>query len=387
MTERPLRLKYVSESGHSGYGRAGRGYLRALAGCGAEITWTPMVVGRGWGLYLQPFEGTLVDDEFAALTNRPLDYDTVLVHLIPQYWRPWRERESGRKIIGVTVLEADRLPSTFVGALQHLDGVIVPCRWNERVLREAGFAGPVHVAPHVPSEDGDAAPLDLPGVRSDDFVFYSIGDWKDRKGMHLTVESFCRAFRRSDPVVLLVKTGEIDERRRRPGFWWWHFGRRIETPTREIRAILRAHPDPPRVVALTREFSDAEIRSLHARGDAYVSLTRAEGWGLGAYEAAFAGKPVIITGHGGQLDYLPSALSTHVPYRLVPARPAGELDAGFEGLAWAEPDLDQGARLMRETFDRPAEARARGEGLAAFVRGSFDAQRIAKGVLDFAASL
>lgn len=344
-----------------------------------------MVPGNRWKMYLEPFEGRTIQDEYGDLCNRPAQYDTVMVHLIAPYFPLWRAREPEKKLIGVTVWETDRLMPGSMNDLQHLDGLIVPCRWNERVFHEKGVACPIHVAPHVHHESEDVPQaLDLPGVSEDDFVFYTIGDWKDRKGMHLTLESFCRAFNRRDPVVLVIKTGQANERRKKGGFWYWHIGRHIETSVRDIARILEFHKEPPRVVALTQKIPAAQMRDLHHRGDCYVSLTHTEGWGLGAYEAAFAGKPVIMTGYGGQLDFLPGHLSHHVDFRIVPARPEGQIDASYKGHFWAEPNLDHGAQLMREVFSHRAEARERGRALQAFVRAEFVAERIAQGMLDFA---
>lgn len=381
-------LKYVSESANSGYGRAGRGYLRALARTGIELTWTPMVPGDRWNMYLEPVDHRSFDDEFSEFCNRPSEYDAVMVHLIGPYFRRWREREPKKPLIGITVWETDRLLDGGLDDLRYLDGLIVPCRWNAEVFREAGIGCPIHVAPHivdashlVPGE------LHLPGVAEGDFVFYSIGEWKDRKGMDLTVAAFCRAFTRRDPVVLVVKTGSTNERRRRRGWWWHHVGRWIETPAWEVDRIRRRHPEAPRVVLLTRDLSETEMGALHSRAECYVSLTRAEGWGLGAYEAAFAGRPVIMTGHGGQLDFLPAHLASLVEFRLVPAAPTGELDQGYRGHLWAEPDLEHAVQLMRDAFERREDARERGRMLQAFVRANFEPDRIARGMIDFAAGL
>ena len=48
----------------------------------------------------------------------------------------------------------------------------------------------------------------------------------------------------------------------------------------------------------------AWIDRLHQLGDTYVSLTRAEGWGMGAFDAAALGRPVLMTGWSGHLDFL-----------------------------------------------------------------------------------
>lgn len=383
-----MTLKYVSEAPPTGYGNAGRGYLREMQRCGAGITWTPMVPGKAWNKYLEPFKGTSINDEFAELCNKCVEYETVMVHLVPQYYPQWRAAEPGKKLIGITVWETDRLLDGWLETLQLMDGLIVPCHWNESVFRTSGVTCPIHVAPYLPVNYEDTgSKQELIGVPNSHFVFYVIGNWADRKGMNLTLESFCRAFTSRDPVTLVIKTGYVNEMRKRPGFWWRHFGWRIETAARDIRRILRSHKSPPQVVAMTLPQTPSQMRALHARGDCYVSLTRSEGWGLGAYEAAFAGKPVIMTGHGGQMDFLPQALSYHVRFDLVPARPAGLLDSRYEGHSWAAPDIDHGAKLMREVFENQRAARERGRKLQEFVTARFIPQQIARGMLDFAAGL
>lgn len=60
------------------------------------------------------------------------------------------------------------------------------------------------------------------------------------------------------------------------------------------------------MVFVPDELSDEDMGPLHLAGDAFISLTRGEGFGVGAFEAAAAGKPVIMTGWGGRLDFLPT---------------------------------------------------------------------------------
>ena len=53
------------------------------------------------------------------------------------------------------------------------------------------------------------------------------------------------------------------------------------------------------------------------RGIASSRSPARRGGGWGAFEAARLGKPVIMTGYGGQLDYLDAELSHLVDYTLV----------------------------------------------------------------------
>ncbi len=98
---------------------------------------------------------------------------------------------------------------------------------------------------------------------------------------------------------------------------------------------------------MTDVLSESQIRRLHLRGDCYVSLCRGEGWGIGAFDAAAHGNPVVMTAFGGQLDYLKRELAYLVNYELVPViNPQAPLSYSPDQ-RWAEPDIQHGAQLLR----------------------------------------
>ncbi len=377
-------IKYVCEACPSGYGQAARAYIRGLRSGGIPLTCTPMVPGRCWGMYLEPYEARdFRDNEFGDLCNLPIEYDTVIVHLVPEYYSRWRALEAGKKVVGMTVWETDILPAHWPETLNRMDALVVPCHWNREVFMANGITRPIGVVHHIHDTPSSSRTLYLDGVRDDDFVFYTIGGWTERKGMHLTLESYLRVFTGDDKVVLVIKTSNVNERRRRYTRRWWYVTRHIDTTRREIHRMRRELTSPARVLTITEPLSDSEMQGLHSRGDCYVSLTRAEGWGLGAYDAAFAGNPVVMTGNGGQLEFLPDTLGYLVDYQLIPAEPSGAPDAGYRGHRWAAPDLAHGARLMREVFTHPEGARERGRRLQAFVREKFKTEKIIHEMLAF----
>jgi glycosyltransferase involved in cell wall biosynthesis len=115
--------------------------------------------------------------------------------------------------------------------------------------------------------------------------------------------------------------------------------------------LLEGHMDRPRVVGLV------------ATCDCYVSLHRSEGLGLTLAEAMAVGKPVIGTAYSGNLDFMTADNSFLVPATTVAlARDHGPYPVGFE---WAEPDLDEAARLIRRVVDDPDTARLVGARAAA----------------------
>jgi glycosyltransferase involved in cell wall biosynthesis len=380
-------IRYVSEAPTTGFGRAAREYMRQLAARGIPLTWTPMVPGRGWGRSLEPFLGRDWPDEtFGPLTNRPIEYDTVILHLQPDDMLRWRIEEPTRATVGMTSWEFDRVPGHWPRILNSLRGVVVPCRWNHASFLAGGVSVPMAVIPHLAPPLRPGPSLHLPGVRDDDFVFYSIAAWRERNAPHLALEAFLREFCGTDRVAMVLKTSRINERRPYRGFFNYHVRRHFDTTLRQVAAIRRRCVSDARAVVLLDDLDEAEIAALHARGDAYVSLTRTEGWGLGAYEAAWAGNPVIITGHGGQLDYLPSDATLFVDHATVPfhdpffhpSEPLNRLD-----VTWANPDVAMAGRLMRLLAADPAAARQRGAVLRAHVEERFASAPVMNRLLDF----
>jgi glycosyltransferase involved in cell wall biosynthesis len=92
--------------------------------------------------------------------------------------------------------------------------------------------------------------------------------------------------------------------------------------------------------------------SLMASIDCFVSLHRAEGFGLGMAEAMACGKSVIATGWSGNVDFTRADNAMLVDYALVEL--ARDLGPYREGQQWAEPDLDSAAAAMRQVAESAA---------------------------------
>lgn len=380
-------LKYISWGDTTGYAIAAKSYVRALLNTNVNLTWTPMMPGNRLKLGYDTYEGqTWPCPLLARVCNRQIDYDTVLIHTVPEYFPYWMKKEQRRRVqvFGYTVWELDTLPGHWPDILNRLDGVIVPCRWNAEVFRNSGVKVPIHVVPHIsqfeltppPAPEATESLLRKLGGRSSissEYIFYTIGFWTNRKGLDLVVDAYWKAFDKNDSVLLIIKTCKKDLTKWRRS-WWSGFRLRNPLVRDTIHRLAKQVPSPAPWIVLEDELSDDEIHALHQLGNAYVSLPRAEGWGLGAFEAARMGKPIIMASYGGQTDFLAPDLAYLVEFQMVPVHePIWSASYSSEH-RWAEPSAAQAAEYMRHLFNDQQRAGARATKLSKRIRAEFSAE-------------
>jgi hypothetical protein len=200
----------------------------------------------------------------------------------------------------------------------------------------------------TPPEPRTRADLRLP---EDKFLFLFSFDYLsvfDRKNPLAVIEAFRRAFEPGVGAALVLKCINHDR------------------DPESHAALLEAASGHPDVEVVDRYMSSSDNNSLTSLCDCYVSLHRAEGFGLVMAEAMWLGKPVIATGYSGNLDFMTPANSLLVDHRLIPIGPGmGPYPAAGE---WAEPDVGHAATLMRQLFDDRDAARELGSKAAADIR-------------------
>ena len=383
----PLGVRWLSVGPGSGYGDSAQAYLRGLREAGVPVQWTPMNwPSTVWDAQLGPVRDVDEGTPHRDLVGNDIAHDTVVVHSTPLWHERLEVEADGRTLIAFTTWEADRLPGSWIPILNRYDRVLVPSRFNARAFTESGVEPPVAVVPHIArpisgvSRSGSGSAAE-PGR----FTFYVLSTWTTRKALPDLVQAFIRAFTASDPVRLVIHTSPDDliHLRRvtdgkvaagsRPAGTWFTLAR-----------LLAGHRHAPEITLSTRKLTREEIDELHAAGDCFVSLSRGEGWGLGAFDAAGHGNPVIVTGWGGPLDYLPSGYPYFIDYELIPTI-QDDADAFWQpefGHRWARASVEHAAELMRHAFHHPREARDWGRRLQAAVQTEFASARVTRRLLD-----
>lgn len=366
-------IRYISANDHSGYGTAARRLLHGLRNSAIPFIWTPLAAG-GWGLGYEEFRGKSSGDPILdAHLGRDLPYDTVFLHFVPEYALFWREKEPDKRLILHTAWETDRIPRHWRFLLELADIVVVPSTWNRDVFLDSGLRVPVETLPHIalpPSVAHGPLPIAIP---DDDFVFLAVDTWTERKGLREMIQCYLDTFTADDRVNLVIKTD------RRSGIAAWPL---FSSTLRETRSLMRRHRKPARVSLITRSITNHEMLRLHDRADCYISLSHGEGWGIGAFDAATRGKPVISTGFGGVMDYLSPEKAFLVRSRPVPVRNDLGKPSFTHDQLWAEPDTVHAGELMRHVLDHRQEASSRGLLLQADILQRFNEKSIVGRFLD-----
>src|SRR5438132_1961993 len=118
---------------------------------------------------------------------------------------------------------------------------------------------------------------------------------------------------------------------------------------------------------------------LYRAVDAYVTPTRGEGWCRPLMEAMAAGLPTIATAWSGLTEFHNADVGYPLKYRLEPVTEAGAREIKiYSGQRWAEPDLDDLRRLMRQVVTEPEAARSKGRAGQRLVAGRFSRPAVIK---------
>lgn len=216
------------------------------------------------------------------------------------------------------------------------------------------------------------------------FCYLFVGHWlrgefgEDRKNVGMLVKVFLETFKQIKdaplPALILKTSGGnfsiLDKN---------EILRKIDTIRNTVE--LQEGQTLPNIYLLHGELTDQEMNSLynHPKVKAHVSLTKGEGFGRPLLEASISGKPVIVSGWSGHMDFLNPEDAVLIGGELKPIHASSVWDnILIKESSWFYPDLQQSANALAAVFMNYEEFRKKAHKLGKENFKKFSYQAIQK---------
>lgn len=287
--------------------------------------------------------------EWLSREGSELPYSINLIHLNPNelanaVWQLDPAKLRSKYNIAYWLWELPEFPAEWKYTFRLFDEIWTPAEFISRTLRKE-TEKPVFTMPYGLREPKTSVACGRAhfGLPEDKFLFlisYDGNSVSARKNPEGSVRAYRSAFSPKEDGVGLVIKATHEKAGALEG----------------LRGLLAGYPN---VYCLTESYSKEEFNSLIRCVDAYVSLHRAEGFGLVMAETMLLGIPVIATNWSANTEFMDQDVACMVDARVIPL--GKDHPPYHAGDHWAQPDEDQAAEWMRKLY----HDRSFGDSLAA----------------------
>ncbi len=236
------------------------------------------------------------------------------------------------KSIALSAWEVETLPKRLANNFDAVDEIWACSNFARDAIQQStdkevyAFSLPIQ----VPKLD-DSFSREMFNIPKDKFVFLFCFDFLsvlERKNPVGLIDAYTKAFKDDEDTILVLKSVNSSFVKDKSG------------PVFE--KILQRKD----IILIDQYFNEAQLDGIINDSDAYISMHRAEGFGLTMAESMVLGKPTIATGYSGNLDFMNEDNSFLIPYKkvLIPDSAVPYNGCG----SWADPIIDDAIDIMRE---------------------------------------
>ena len=356
----------------SGYGARSRDFVRALIESKPE--WDIHILSQRWGqTAMDALKEGEDDDLLSRIITQKMDTKpNVWIQItVPNEFQP-----VGDYNIGVTAgVETTVMPPECLEGINRMDLILVSSNFTKEVIESSVFdkkdkdtnqqlgqlrlEKPVEVLfegidldvynPNAPSE---ARINNVMKEVKEDFAFLFVGHWlqgdflQDRKNVSGLIWTFLNTFKnKSKTPALILKTSagstSLTDRVR----------------LKKIIEDIKGQVDSkrlPNIYLLHSDLTDWEMNALynHPKVKCHVSFTRGEGFGRPLLEATISGKPMIVSGWSGHLDFINPEYVTVIDGKLDSVHKSASNKFLLQESNWFTIDYNKAASVMRDMYEK-----------------------------------
>lgn len=257
----------------------------------------------------------------------PLDlvmaYTTVLE---PEIW-------NRRYNIAFWLWELEEFPKSWEKALILVDEIWTPSEFASASIRKVTNK-PVYTIPYcVTAPTEEQYNREYFGLPEDKFLFlamYDTNSTMERKNPLGAIKAFQQAFSPEDSRVGLVL--------------------KMNNPRQEdLEAVQASLGEYQNIYYITEIMDKVVVNSLIKSVDVFVSLHRAEGFGLVMAEAMLNGTPCIATNWSSNTEFMNHDVACMVDYTFTTLKK--NTPPYRKGVRWADADVDMAAEYMKRLVE------------------------------------
>lgn len=183
-------------------------------------------------------------------------------------------------------------------------------------------------------------PMEIEGRTK--FAFGTSLDWSVRKNPQAMITAFLQEFNNDPDVCFIVKayTGYGDDAA-------------AEGIRREIATLRNMFRSNAKILFVKDYLHYDTLPKFHKSIDAWVNLSRGEGWDLGSIQSMACGVPVVGSDSSSHKTYLNNENGYPVKTSLLPITSVEFLskNSNFIGHSWWEPNVKDARRQMRQVYE------------------------------------
>lgn len=243
----------------------------------------------------------------------------------------WNKRYN----IAFWLWELEEFPEKWKKALALVDEIWTPSEFASNSIRKVTNK-PVYTMPYCVIAPTDTQYnrqyFNLPEDKFLFLVMYDTNSTMARKNPLGAIEAFQNAFSSEDERVGLVL--------------------KMNNPREEdLEALKQSLGDYKNIYYITEIMDKVVVNSLIASVDVFVSLHRAEGFGLVMAEAMLNGTPCIATNWSSNTEFMNHEVACMVDYTFTSLKKAAP--PYDKGVRWADADIDMAAKYMKRLVEEP----------------------------------
>jgi hypothetical protein len=357
----------------SGYGEHARDLLTSLF---RMDKFNIKVISINWGMTPMnaldennPEHKQILDVIIPGLSEQP---DIWMHCTVPHEFQP-----VGKYNIGITAgVETDICSGEWIEGCNRMNLVIVPSKHAKTVFENSKYekrdkttnqpVGQLELTTPIEilheglrldiydrtAQKEDSIEESLSNVK-EDFAFLFVGHWlkgdfsEDRKDVSGLIYTFLETFGDTEnPPALILKTSG------------GAFSITDKSKTLEKIKLIKSmskKKEFPSIYLLYGDLTDKEMNALynHEKVKAFVSFTKGEGYGRPIAEFLTTGKPVIIPGWSGQVDFVNPAFHTYLDGELNQVHPSAVWEGVINsGSSWFRVNYQAAAVTLRDVYKK-----------------------------------